>query len=108
MYDEKDLKRILTRAFEIQNRTKGSGVVLGSHEKLSLDEIEEIASESGLSPEFVRQAVVEFEGVPIEEPFFLDTGRTPDGLVSGMKHAMPSLRKSPSRSLFSSRRWPRY
>lgn len=74
MYDEKDLKRILTRAFDIQNRTKGSDLVLGSHEKLSLEEIEEIASESGLSPEFVRQAVVEFEGVPIEAPFFLDTG----------------------------------
>lgn len=75
MYDEKDLKTILTRAVEIQKRTDGSHPYSPSFEKLSLEEIEEIARESGLSPDYVRQAAIELEGVPIEKPFFLDTGK---------------------------------
>ena len=75
MYDEKDVKKILAQAFELQNRTAG---IPTSGEKLSLDEIEEIVRESGLSPEYVRQAVLEYEGIPIEEPFFLDTGNNYD------------------------------
>ncbi len=87
MYDQQDLKTILARAVEIQNRSKGSDSVPGTHEKLSLDEIEEIARESGLSPEYVRQAAIELEGIPIEEPFFLDTGNNHEvelmGFASG-------------------------
>lgn len=83
MYDDKDLKTILARAVEIQNRTKGSDLISGSQEKLSLEDIEEIARESGLSPEYVRHAAVELEGVSIEEPFFLDTGNNHDTELLG-------------------------
>ncbi|MEX1268234.1 MAG: hypothetical protein WEA56_04470 [Balneolaceae bacterium] len=74
MFDEKDLKTIFTRAIEIQNRTKGSDLISGTGQRLSLEEITDIARESGLSPEYVRQAAAEFEGIPIEKPFFIDTG----------------------------------
>lgn len=73
MYDEREIKQILKRAFELQNRSES----LGSDEtdkRLTLEEIEEIARSSGLSVEFVRQAALEYEGIPIEEPVFLDTG----------------------------------
>jgi hypothetical protein len=87
MYDQQDLKAILARAVEIQNRSKGSDPASGTYEKLSLEEIEEIARESGLSPEYVRQAAIELEGIPIEEPFFLDTGNNHEvelmGFASG-------------------------
>ncbi len=73
MYDEKDLKTILSRAIQIQKQNEGSGPLTGSIEKLSLKEIEEIAMESGLSPDYVREAAVELEGIPIEKPFFLET-----------------------------------
>ncbi len=76
MYDEKDLKTILSRAIQIQKQNEELGTIPGSIEKLSLNEIEEIARESGLSPEYVREAAVELEGIPIEKPFFLDTGKS--------------------------------
>lgn len=82
MYDETDIKKILARAFELRDRTIKSGLVSGS-EKLSLEEIEGIASELGLSPEYVRQAVLEYEGIPNEEPFFLDTGNNHDVELRG-------------------------
>lgn len=74
MYDEKDIKKILTRAIELQRRTKGAESDSEQNEKLSLEEIEKIAQESGLAPEYVRQAAFEFEGIPVEEPLFKDTG----------------------------------
>jgi len=74
MYDEKDIRKILAQAFELQNRTTGSDQIPGAGEKLSLEEIEGIVSEYGLSPEYVRQAALEYEGIPVEEPLFLDTG----------------------------------
>lgn len=64
MYDEKDLKTILSRAIQIQKQNEGSGYISGSIEKLSLSEIEEIARESGLSPDYVREAAFELEGIP--------------------------------------------
>jgi hypothetical protein len=76
MYDEKDLKIIFSRAIQIQKQNEGSGSLSGSNEKLSLNEIEEIARESGLSPEFVREAVVELEGIPNEKPVFLETDKS--------------------------------
>ncbi|REL24460.1 hypothetical protein DYD21_17855 [Rhodohalobacter sp. SW132] len=75
MYDEKDLKTILSRALQIQKHNEGSRSLSGSIEKLSLDEIEEIARESGLSPDYVREAAVELEGIPNEKPIFLETGK---------------------------------
>lgn len=75
MYDEKDLKTILSRAIQIQKQNEVSGSLSGSIEKLSLSEIEMIARESGLSPEYVREAAIELEGIPIEKPLFLDTGK---------------------------------
>ena len=74
MYDEKDIQRILSRAFELQKRTKGPQLNHQQNEKLSLEEIEKIAQESGLSPEYVKQAAYEYEGIPVKEPFFKDTG----------------------------------
>jgi hypothetical protein len=74
MYDEKDIKKILTRALELQRRTRDAELDSEEDKKLSLEEIEEIAKESGLSPEYVRQAAYEYEGIPVEEPFFKDTG----------------------------------
>lgn len=71
MYDESDLKTIFSRAIQIQKQNDG----IGSNEKLSLSEIEEIARESGLSAEYVREAAIELEGIPNEKPFFLETGK---------------------------------
>jgi len=76
MYDEKDLKTILSRALQIQKQNDGSGSFSGSIEKLSLSEIEEIARESGLSPDYVREAAVELEGIPNEKPIFLETDKS--------------------------------
>lgn len=75
MYDEKDLKKILSRAIQIQKQNEGIDSLSGSIEKLSLNEIEEIARESGLSPDYVREAAVELEGIPIEKPFFIETDK---------------------------------
>jgi hypothetical protein len=74
MYTEREIKKILSRAFELQNRSEGIISVEEADHKLTLEEIEEVARDSGLSPEYVRQAAIEFEGIPIEEPLFLDTG----------------------------------
>jgi hypothetical protein len=76
MYDDKDLKTILSRAIQIQTQNEGNGSLSGSIEKLSLSEIEEIARESGLSPDYVREAAIELEGIPIEKPFFLETDKS--------------------------------
>lgn len=87
MYNEKDLKTILSRAIQIQKQNEEGGTLSGSIEKLSLSEIEEIARESGLSPEYVREAAIELEGIPTEKPFFLDTGKSHElellGLAKG-------------------------
>lgn len=89
MYNEHDLKKILSRAIELQNKSEGSGLFSGYSQKLSLQEIEEIARESGLSPEYVRQAAVEMEGVPIEESFFLDSGSSTDIELVGFAEEGP-------------------
>lgn len=73
-YDEQDLKRIIKRAAELQQRASGPDSVSGGSSELSLDEIQEIAREMGVSPDFVREAALEYEGIPVEEPMFLDTG----------------------------------
>ncbi len=71
MYKDDEIRKILNRAAQLQNRVTSGG---GVGEPLGLEEIEKIAQESGLSAEYVRQAVIEYEGVPVEEPFFIDTG----------------------------------
>ena len=73
-YDQHDIKAILNRAVELQQRSSGSGSISKSTEKLSLSEIEEIARDAGVSPDYVREAAMEYEGIPVEEPLFLDTG----------------------------------
>ncbi len=71
MYNEKDIHSILKRAIQLQgDKERFNGTV----EELSLKEIEEIARDSGVSPEFVRQAVLEYDGVPVEEPLLIDSG----------------------------------
>ncbi len=73
-YDEHDIKKILNRAAKLQQRVSDSGLPSGHHTKLTLEEIEEIAQEAGVSADFVRAAALEYEGIPVEEPLFLDTG----------------------------------
>lgn len=73
-YDEQDLKRIIRRAAELQQRSGGPDSVSRPHTELSLDEIQDIAREMGVSPDFVREAALEYEGIPVEEPLALDTG----------------------------------
>lgn len=73
-YDQQDIKAILNRAVELQQRSSKSEPLPESSEKLTLDEIEEIAREAGVSPDYVREAALEFEGIPVEKPFFIDTG----------------------------------
>ncbi|MDZ7772559.1 MAG: hypothetical protein U5K31_07460 [Balneolaceae bacterium] len=73
-YDEQDLKRIIKRAAELQKRSGGPDSLSRPHTELSLDEIQDIAREMGVSPDFVREAALEYEGIPVEEPLALDTG----------------------------------
>lgn len=75
MYREKDINTILKRAIQLQGEKEGFLGAAGSAEDLSLEEIEEIARESGVSAEFVRQAVLEYDGVPVDEPLLIDTGK---------------------------------
>jgi len=74
MYNQKDIYTILKRAVQLQGDKEGYLGSADSVEDLSLKEIEEIARESGVSAEFVRQAVIEYDGVPVEEPLLIDTG----------------------------------
>lgn len=73
-YDQQDIKAILNRAVALQQRSGNSESIPESSEKLSLEEIEEIARDAGVSPDYVREAALEFEGIPVEKPFFIDTG----------------------------------
>lgn len=74
MYNEKDIHTILKRAIQLQGEKDGFLGSSGSYEDLTLEEIEEIARESGVSAEFVRQSVIEYDGVPVDEPLLIDTG----------------------------------
>ncbi len=74
MYNGKDIHSILKRAIQLQGEKESFLGPIGSVEDLSLEEIEEIARESGVSAEFVRQAVIEYDGVPVDEPLLIDTG----------------------------------
>lgn len=74
IYDQHDIKAILNRALELQQRSAGPESISKNNEQLTLSEIEEIAKDAGVSPDFVREAALEFEGIPIEKPLFIDTG----------------------------------
>lgn len=73
-YDQHDIKAILNRAAELQQRSSGPDSISESNEHLTLSEIEEIARDAGVSPDFVREAALEYEGIPVEKPLFIDTG----------------------------------
>lgn len=73
-YDQQDIKAILNRAVELQQRMGWNGSTSESSSYLNLNEIEEIAKEAGVSPNFVREAALEYEGIPVEKPIFVDTG----------------------------------
>lgn len=73
-YDEQDIKVILNRAEELQQRKTGDGSTSEAQEKLTLEEIKEIARDAGVSADYVQAAALEYEGIPVEEPLFLDTG----------------------------------
>jgi len=72
MYTESEIKKILSRAAEIQNRSEEFSTIYGTGGELTADEIKEIAKEINVSVEYVRQAIAEFEGIPVDEPFFID------------------------------------
>lgn len=74
LYNEQDIKAILNRAIQLQQRSSGAESISESSEKLSLEEIEEIAKDAGVYPDFVREAALEYEGIPVEKPLFIDTG----------------------------------
>lgn len=74
MYNGKDIHTILKRAVQLQGEKDRFAGSIGSVENLTLEEIEQIARESGVSAEFVRQAVLEYDGVPVDEPLLIDTG----------------------------------
>lgn len=73
-YNERDIKAILSRASELQQRYGSYPGLSTPHQTLTFEEIREIAKELGVSAEFVREAALEYEGIPVEEPLFLDTG----------------------------------
>lgn len=73
-YDQHDIKAILNRAAVLQQRSSGADSISESNEHLTLSEIEEIARDAGVSPDYVREAALEYEGIPVEKPLFIDTG----------------------------------
>lgn len=74
MYDETDIRKILNRAFELQSRREESaGGSMPVDQKLTLEEIEQIARELDLPAEYVRHAAMEYEGIPTKEPLFIET-----------------------------------
>ncbi len=73
-YSEKDLKAIVSRATALQREAGELNFeAVGSGQKLTQEEVEHIASEAGLSPAYVKQAMLEFEGIPLEDSFFIET-----------------------------------
>lgn len=82
-YNERDIKAIISRAAELQQRSK-SQYPENKDKSLSLEEVEEIAREVGVSIAFVREAALEYEGIPVEEPLLLDTGNSHDAEVVGL------------------------
>ncbi len=81
-YSERDIKAIISRAAELQQRSQNQPSET-SDNTLSLEEIEEIAREVGVPTAFVREAALEYEGIPVEEPLLLDTGNSHEVEVVG-------------------------
>lgn len=81
-YSERDIKAIISRAAELQQRSKNR-YPENKDNSLSLEEVEKIAREVGVSTTFVREAALEYEGIPVEEPLLLDTGNSHDAEVVG-------------------------
>lgn len=77
-YNERDIKAILNRATELQQRYASYPGLSAPYHTLTFEDIREIADELGVSAEFVREAALEYEGIPVEEPLFLDTGNNHD------------------------------
>lgn len=73
-YNERDIKAILNRATELQQKYASYPGLSSPYQTLSFEDIQQIADELGVSAEFVREAALEYEGIPVEEPLFLDTG----------------------------------
>ncbi len=73
-YSEQDLKDIVAKAAALQGETGDIKLeAVKSGQKLTQNEVERIASEAGLTPAFINQAILEFEGIPKEDSFFIDT-----------------------------------
>ncbi len=73
-YNERDIKAILNRALELQQRYADLPGISTHREELTFADMKEIARELGVSADFVKEAALEYEGIPVEEPLFLDTG----------------------------------
>lgn len=73
-YNERDIKAILNRALELQQHYTDIPGIPAHREELTFEDIKEIARELGVSTDFVKEAALEYEGIPVEEPLFLDTG----------------------------------
>jgi hypothetical protein len=90
-FDDEAARRILRRAAEEQARQENEEV--GS---FTLEELEKIATEAGISPEAVRAAALELEagadpknpGLPV--PGDRDGGRDGGGWLAALKRRMPA------------------
>lgn len=71
---ENDIKLIIKRASIIQkyhDQTAGRFPDLADHED---DTLYEIGASLGLDPHHIREALIEFQGIPTEDPIMVDTG----------------------------------
>jgi hypothetical protein len=85
-YDEKEVRRLLERAAELQGAAPAARPQTG----LTLRELEEIATEAGLDVTSVRQAALELDAGP--EPGLRGAGRTLAGgpLKTTLEHTVPN------------------
>ena len=80
-YNEKELRALIQRATELHEEASG-----GSERHLTLEEVEHIAAELGLPPEYLRMAALELENQPNADkkpslwgaPFVIDQVRVVD------------------------------
>lgn len=102
-YNEKELRALIQRATELHEEASG-----GSERSLSLEEIEHIASELGLPPEYMRTAALELENRDNSDnkfslwgaPFIIDQTRVVEGTMTEeqWQHIVLELRRFSGRT----------
>jgi hypothetical protein len=65
VYSSKEIKTLLERATELQKKQTGA-----NEDGLTLEELEKIAADSGINPEFIRQAISEQKIAPSSDSTF--------------------------------------